>query len=780
MKTILNQKMPQRVWAKILFFLCMGLVSTTLFTACDDDDDVAPPPSLVPITVTIAEVETGNFEGQVVRIENVQFNEPVGTQFNGTNSNANGSRTLADCDGNTTTVFTDAGDVFSNEELPRGNGAIVALASSFNNNVQLRLQSLDGVAEMTGPRCEEDTDCEETNGSFTNICAIRGQFNAGNAEVQGTDIIISGTVTSDASGGNINSRNIAIEDATAGIIVRFEADHSFALGDQLEIDITGQELSQFNDLVQVNNVPLSAATSTGTTTPSPQVVTIPELNSGDFESQLISLENVTFVDADGSTTFGAGENREVTDGTNTTIVRINNAAVFANDVIPSGAITITGNASVFQGDVQLVPRNRDDLGLSGGGGGGDATLETIANVRALFTGTETNVSDNIKIQGVITSDGASMNLPDQNAFIQDASGAIAIRFTGAHSFVLGDEVEITIQNIELSEFNDLLQLTNIPNGNATKVGDGTLPTPASVTITQVLSGNFEAQLVQLSGVQFDSETGTYSGGRTLTNCTDDLPIFTRSQATFADDNVPTGNGTIVGIASTFNGEQLVIRNTSDVDFSGAREDCGNGGGGEATPESIADVRARFDGGASNITDNIKIQGVVTSDKDNGSITGRNLYIQDESGAIVIRFSGNHDFARDAQIEVNLQGASFTEFNELLQIETANANASEANLGLSISPEVINVTQLLSGDFEAQLVTLQSVSFDEADGALTFGSNQSRMVTGALGSFVVFTRSAFTDLVNTVLPSGTGNLTGLATTFNGPQLILRDVNEIDFP
>ena len=104
---------------KIIYIL-LGWVAILGMTSCADEK-IDPPASLIPTVISVEEFNTGNYNGKLVQIENVQFEEADGTRFNGTTSNANGSKTLTDCAGNTLVVFTSTSRDFSNTVLPRGN-----------------------------------------------------------------------------------------------------------------------------------------------------------------------------------------------------------------------------------------------------------------------------------------------------------------------------------------------------------------------------------------------------------------------------------------------------------------------------------------------------------------------------------------------------------------------------------------------------------------------------------------------------------------------------------
>src|SRR5205814_1394823 len=74
---------------------------------------------------------------------------------------------------------------------------------------------------------------------------------AGNTLSLPGDKKISVIVTSDYSTNMLTGagKNIIVQDATAGIEVRFTAAHSFAMGTLLEINVSGQELSTFNGVL---------------------------------------------------------------------------------------------------------------------------------------------------------------------------------------------------------------------------------------------------------------------------------------------------------------------------------------------------------------------------------------------------------------------------------------------------------------------------------------------------------------------------------------------------
>jgi hypothetical protein len=191
----------------------------------------------------------------------------------------------------------------------------------------------------------------------------------------------------------------------------------------------------------------------------------------------------------------------------------------------------------------------------------------ISTLRADYTANgETALTSGI-IEGVITS--ARDNYTGKNIMVQDATGGIIVRFAEDNTeFEMGDQMRISLNGATLTAFGALIELDVVPLANATKIGTGTLPTPVSITIAQLLTHEFQGQIVTLSDVAFKGAdgSGTYNGGQTIANVAgDEVATFVRSGALFSGDVLPAGVGTITGIASAFSDTpQLDLRTAGDV------------------------------------------------------------------------------------------------------------------------------------------------------------------------------------------------------------------------
>lgn len=175
-------------------------------------------------------------------------------------------------------------------------------------------------------------------------------------KAEGATVTVSGhvTVTDEFSG------PVYFQDET-GAIAWFDLDNmreDFTLDVQRgdSIVVTG-EIGFFNDLLQVVNAtsweffPDSAHKTT------PVEITVEQLNSGDFESQLVSMN----VDIDHTGSLQGNTNYDIIDNTGTGVLRIDRFTNLVGATAPEGVTTIVGVAGRFRDTFQLLPRDTEDL-----------------------------------------------------------------------------------------------------------------------------------------------------------------------------------------------------------------------------------------------------------------------------------------------------------------------------------------------------------------------------------------------------------------------------------
>lgn len=501
----------------------------------------------------------------LIRLENVEFTgEDLSLTFADPVGRSSINRTIVDCNGNEIILRSSGFANFAGDVLPSGNGSIVAVYSVFRSDQQLFIRSIEDV-QFGGDRC---TSGGTSTGQETNVAIseIRSLFSGG-ATSAPADQKITGTVISDSGNGNWDSRNIVIQDETAGIVVRFQDSHNFSQNEQVEVVISGQELSEFNGLLQVNAVPNNFAKSLGNgSTLTPRSATVAEIlaNAEAWESTLVSIQGATIT---GNSTYDGGTT--ISDASGSIDMFTRNSATFSGSPIPTGTVDLIVVVSQFNAP-QVLIRNLDDVtgGTNTGSGGGEVMAMTIKEVRDLFTSGSSAAPSSRKIKGIVITDSANMNSNGQNVVIQDETAGIVVRFTDDHSLQLGDEVEVIISNQELSEFRSLLQINNVPLNNASVLGKGTLPDPRVATIQEITTNleAWESTLVKINSVAISGTNNTYAGSTTITDASGSIAMFTRNSATFSGLALPSGAVNMTAVVSHFDDNaQVFMRSIEDIE-----------------------------------------------------------------------------------------------------------------------------------------------------------------------------------------------------------------------
>ncbi|MCD8445277.1 DUF5689 domain-containing protein, partial [Tenacibaculum finnmarkense] len=242
---------------------------------------------------------------------------------------------------------------------------------------------------------------------------------------------------------------------------------------------------------------------------------------------------------------------------------------FKGLLIPDKKGSITGVFTMLESEKILTIRNTSDVNFTEEYGCfNNPTLADVATIKAFFKEEETVISDNLKLKISITSDASKGTISTKNAFAQDASAGISLNFTAIHNLNIGDQVEIAVGGLKLTNPNGVLTL-NVENSNIISSQPGVLPTPEIITFEEVLSGIYQSKLVKIEGVQFKDITKNYQGENILTtNCENELALLSvEKEAVFANNLVSAKKGAITGIITQNNGVKLYIRDELDVNFT---------------------------------------------------------------------------------------------------------------------------------------------------------------------------------------------------------------------
>ena len=183
---------------------------------------------------------------------------------------------------------------------------------------------------------------------------------------------IEGVVISNMDLNNLTSKKgMYVQDETAGLQFYLAANHTFAFGDKVQIDLSGVTVGAYNGAVQVSGLALDkiAKISSGNTV-TPKTVTMADFLANKYEGQYIALEGVQVADSDLSNTFVMGGahtsiNMEDASG-NKFVVFSSKYATYGATAVPQGSGTIKGISSINNGAMQIIFCQESDFaGLTG-------------------------------------------------------------------------------------------------------------------------------------------------------------------------------------------------------------------------------------------------------------------------------------------------------------------------------------------------------------------------------------------------------------------------------
>lgn len=440
------------------------------------------------------------------------------------------------------------------------------------------------------------------------IAELKAAHVAGQVESLTEDDIIAGIVVADDKSGNFY-KQICIQDATGGITIRMDGLNLYAnypVGRRVYIKLKGLFMGDYAGLIQLggslddsdpsflNVAPIASnlfdtyiVKGSVNNPVTPTVVSSVAALNDSYQSMLIQLDDFEFVPADTSKTYANAATQSAVNlnvkgctGSNI-IIRTSGFANFAGVNVPNGNGKLLAIYTRFNSTKQLVIRDTSDVQFTGdrcgSGPVGPTTPKTIAEIRAMYTGTDIELGD-YTVGGTVISDATNKNVAAGNVVIQSGNKGIVVYMGGTLTYNTGDSIVLTLNEEDsLIKYANSLEIkTRFGFAPPAPVATGKVVTPVEKTTAQINTtlglplgdpNNFEFTLIKILNA-VASPAGTYSGNKTLTDAAGTITMFTRTGtngATFRDNTMPTGSSNWVGYASNFNStKQFSIRNTSDV------------------------------------------------------------------------------------------------------------------------------------------------------------------------------------------------------------------------
>jgi DNA/RNA endonuclease YhcR with UshA esterase domain len=248
---------------------------------------------------------------------------------------------------------------FAGQTIPSSHGSITGVIQIYSGSLQLKIRDLTDI-NMALPRCGEITNTCIYNDvpDYMSISDLRFYAGQGNFSCP-SNTVLKGIVISDDASDNFDPKNMVIQDSTGGIVVRYTSEHQIPLGYLVEINVSGQDLVDYNGLIEVSNVSIANCDTVGTCVEVPVEATIQQIsmNLDAYESRLVKIYNVSFIG--GGPTYS--DATVISDPTGSMTVFTKSGATFGYESYPTGPVTyITGVVTDYFGPEFLL-RNLTDI-----------------------------------------------------------------------------------------------------------------------------------------------------------------------------------------------------------------------------------------------------------------------------------------------------------------------------------------------------------------------------------------------------------------------------------
>lgn len=291
---------------------------------------------------------------------------------------------------------------------------------------------------------------------------------------------------------------------------------------------------------------------------------------------------------------------------------------------------ITANATVEQLKSHFWQDSRNYVAQIGDlsqitGNPDDADTHTIVSGRVISESESGNIYNSIVIQ---QKDGPALNISVRTNKLEKAypfGQEILIDVTGLKIGGYNGLMQLGAEGVyngapsmtfmESADFEAACQLNGAPNAAAVDTLTITLDQIADKSQNNLIK--YQSQLVRIDGLTFDEPGQPFAGSQNTNRYAKDaagrsINVRTSAYASFKNDLVPSGTGTVVGILSYYGSDwQLLLNDISGIMFDGynpgnpdtpenpenpdkpdnPNPPAGDGDGTEAKPYTVAQVLA---------------------------------------------------------------------------------------------------------------------------------------------------------------------------------------------
>ena len=388
-------------------------------------------------------------------------------------------------------------------------------------------------------------------------------------------------------------------------------------------------------------------------------------------------------------------------------------------------------------------------------------------------------------------------------------------------FPQGSKIYIKLNGLALGTYGGLVQL-GVKDAAASgadavsRIPESTVPAhifrscterakivPKILTLAQMSAANDNllGALIQVNNAEFDrtvlcsvfAPDGTSVDRRINDGTTTSARVVRNSGfASFANQTLPSGNGTFVGIMSKFNSTyQMYINKVSDLDMNNfprldgiAADPCTLDLTG-LSPKTVQEVKQMFTGALTTINGEYVLKGKVTANDETGNLF-KYIYIEDATGGIRVNINKTNLY-QDARFKVGKE--IYIKLNTLL-IGSVNGELQlgqpfNNNVGQIAEADVYKfffdskkplaapvptertISQLTMADV-GRWIKLKDVEFINTDLGNNYasGSPTNRTLKDCNGNTIILRTSHFANFASEEIDGGRGDVYAILSVFNG--------------
>jgi hypothetical protein len=202
--------------------------------------------------------------------------------------------------------------------------------------------------------------------------------------------------------------------------------------------------------------------------------------------------------------------------------------------------------------------------------------------------------------------------------------------------------------------------------------------------------------------------------------------------------------------------------------------------------TVQDLLDTFNTVPIRFNEDFSLFGVITADDRSGNLY-RNFYLQDHTGAILLRTLFSGGLYEGDSVRVALRGLTLTQYNGMIQLDSVNVDVNIIKQATQkfVQPQVVTMQQALTDPtLVARLIKIENVEFATAELGTTFANaaqlqTLNRNLVDCDGNTIIVRTSGYANFANSVVPSGNGSIIAILGTYNSTrQLYIRRLSDLN--